>query len=117
MEYPVKIGGREIALKWTQETAKRFHIRIQLIGGHPTSRELTSARTGDAAAFKLLWAFLPPEEQANYPTVEELFVAHDPDTEGAALGKALAAIYAEIKPTAEKKSTLTKSPSPESNSG
>jgi len=116
MEIPVKIGGREIALRWTQETAKRFHIRIQLIGGHPTQRELTSPKTRDAACFKLLWAFLPPEAQASYPSVEELFVAHDPDTEGKQLGEVLHKLYGEMAVDAEKKRSLTKSPSPESNS-
>lgn len=116
MEFPVIIGGRKIALKWTQETAKRFHFRLQTIGGHPTSRELTGARTRDAAACKLLWAFLPPAEIGNYPTPEDLFVAIDQETEGLELGQALAAIYAEMNPSAEKKSTSKKSPSPGSSS-
>jgi hypothetical protein len=116
MEIPVKIGGREIALKWTQETAKRFHYRLSQIGGHPTQRELTGARTRDAAACKLLWAFLPLAELGSYPTPEDLYVAIDQETEGLELGKALAEMYAEMVPDAEKKSTLTKSPLPESSS-
>jgi len=116
MEIPVKIGGREIALKWTQETAKRFHYRLSQIGGHPTQRELTGARTRDAAACKLLWAFLPPAELGSYPTPEDLFVAIDQETEGLQLGEALAKIYGEMAVDAEKKRSLTKSPSPESNS-
>lgn len=116
MEYPVTIGGRKLSLKWTQETAKRFHFRLGQIGGHPTQRELTGSRTRDAAACKLLWAFLPPAELANYPTPEDLFVAIDQETEGEELGKALGAIYQEMIPDAEKKSSLTKSPSPGSNS-
>jgi len=116
MEFPAVIGGREITLKWTQETAKRFHYRLSQIGGHPTQRELSGIRTRDAAACKLLWAFLPPVELASFPTPEDLFVAIDQETEGLALGQALAGIYAEMSVDAEKKSTSRKSPSPGSNS-
>lgn len=116
MEHPVKIGGKPVTLKWTQETSKRFHYRLGQIGGHPTQRELTGAKTRDVAACKLLWCFLPPAEISNYPTPEDLFVAIDQATEGSELGTALAEIYAEMLPDTEKKSTSMKSPSPESNS-
>ena len=116
MEHQVKIGGRGITLRWTQETAKRFDYRLGQIGGHPTQRELTGAKTRDAAACKLLWALLPPAELAAYPTPEDLFVAIDQETEGAELGKALAGVYQEMVADAEKKRSLRNSPSPASSS-
>lgn len=117
MEHEAKIGGRKVVLKWNQETAKRFHFRLGTIGGHPTQRELTGAKTRDAAFCKVLWAMLPADLLGLFPSPEELFVAIDQETESEALAKAVLGIYRDMQPDAEKKSTSMKSHSPESNSG
>ena len=116
MEHIVKVAGRTVALAWNQETAKRFAFRVGEIGGEPTGRQFTNPRTVTTAFFKVLWALLPQAEFARYPDPESLFVAVDHENEGREIFAAINAIYEERFPSEEKKSTLTKSPSPESNS-
>jgi len=116
MTHPVKIDGREVVLEWTQETAKRYAYRMGELGGEPTGKQLSNPRTVTTALFKVLWALLPPAEFARHDDPESLFVAVDHDTEGETIFAAIAAIYHDRSPDAEKKSTSMKSPSPESNS-
>jgi hypothetical protein len=116
MKFPVVIGGRTVELGWDMETAKRFTYRLKSIGGHPTQRELIGKQTQDVAFTKILWALLPSAHLCNWPSPEDLFVAIDQDTEAKAIAEAVVAIYAEMSPPAEKKSTLRKSPSPGSSS-
>lgn len=115
MSHEVIIDGRKVALEWTQETARRFEFRIGDVGGEPTGKQLSSARTAQTAIFKILWALLPTGEFARHATPEDLFVITDND-EAPAIFAAISAIYQERFPSAEKKTTLTTSPSPESNS-
>lgn len=110
MSHTVKIGGREILIAWNQETAKRYNFRLSTIGGHPTSRELTTPATASAAVCKILWALLPSSEIGRYATPEDLFVAID-DSEGDAIAEAIVGVYADMAPTPQKKMTSTKSPS------
>jgi len=111
MSHETIIGGRNVSLTWSQEIAKRFRFRLSAIGGHPTTRELTSPATADAAVCKLLWAMLPTQEIGRYPTPEDLFVAIDQDSESESIGIAIRGVYADMEPTPEKKTTTKKSPS------
>ena len=110
MAHEAKIAGRKVSLEWTQEAAKRFRFRLSSSGGHPSQRELTSAKSADAAVCKLLWAMLPPQEVARHATPEDLFVAIDQDTESEALAQAIHGVYADMDTTPEKKTIKRKSP-------
>jgi len=112
----IKIAGRDVVISWNQEVAKRFNYRLSCIGGHPTKRDLTNPATASAAVCKLLWALLPSNEIGRYATPEDLFVAIDQDTESEGISQAILAVFAEMNPSVEKKSTSKKSRSPESNS-
>ena len=116
MKHSCTIAGRAVELAWTQETAKRFAYRMGEIGGEPTGKQLTNPKTVTTAIFKALWGLLPPVEFARYPDPESLFVAVDHDKEGEAIFAAINGVYLDRFPSEEKKSTLTKSLSPESNS-
>ena len=116
MKHSCTIAGRAVELAWTQETAKRFAYRMGEIGGEPTGKQLTNPKTVTTAIFKALWGLLPPVEFARYPDPESLFVAVDHDKEGEAIFAPINGVYLDRFPSEEKKSTLTKSPSPESNS-
>lgn len=111
-----KIAGRSVDLAWTQETAKRYAFRMGEIGGEPTSKQLTSPRTVATALHKVLWALLPPAEFARYATPEDLFVAVDHDNEATGIFSAINSVYQDRFADTEKKSSLTKSRSQESNS-
>jgi len=115
MIHPVTIGGKEVSFVWNQEIARRYRYRLGTIGGHPTQKELRSPATGTVAITKLLWALLPSSLIKDYPTPEDLFCDIEKDS-WPSIHKALVAIYAEMNPDVEKKSTSTNSPSPESNS-
>jgi hypothetical protein len=115
MIHKCTIGGREVSLQWTVEIAKRFQYRLATLGGHPTQRDLTSPATANAAVTKILWAMLPASEIGRYPTPEDLFVAIDQESESVSISKAIQSVYADMEPTAEKKSTSKKSPSRGSN--
>jgi hypothetical protein len=108
MSHLVKIGGREITLDWSQEVAKRFNYRLAAIGGMPKQKELTTPITAGAAIAKIVWALLPKADFARYETPEDLFVDLDHDTEGLIVAEAVAAIFSEMAPDAEKKRTSTK---------
>jgi hypothetical protein len=116
MSQSITINGRAVELTWNNETKKRFAFRLQSIGGHPSNKLLSRAATAPAAYAKILWALLPKDAIGDYDTPEDLFVAIDQDNEGSDIAKAIAAIYGEMAPTDEKKSTGAKSHSPESNS-
>ena len=113
MAHIVKIDGREVAISWNRETAKRYNFRLSSIGGHPTQRELTTPATSSAAVCKILWALLPASEIGRYATPEDLFVAID-DEDGGMIATAIVGIYADMAPTKEKKTTIKKSPSQKS---
>ncbi len=117
MNHPCTIAGRQVDLAWTQESAKRFAFRMGACGGEPTGKELSNPKTVTTALFKVLWGLLPSSEFARYVDPEALFVAVDHDEEGLAIYQAIKAVYEDRFEDPEKKSTLTKSPSPESNSG
>lgn len=111
----LSIGGREIPFVWNNEVARRYQFRLGTIGGPPSQRELRNGKTAEAAICKLLWALLPAQELATYPTPEDLFCDME-DSDPEKVSATLVGIFADMNPTAEKKSALTKSPSPESNS-
>jgi hypothetical protein len=111
MSHKVSIGGREVVLEWSNETAKRFAYRMGEIGGEPTSAQLSNRRTVTTALFKVLWGLLPPGEFARHESPEALYVAVDHDSEAKGIFDAIAAVYAERFPTPEKKRSSRKSPS------
>jgi hypothetical protein len=86
------------------------------IGGEPFGKELTNPKTVTTALFKVLWGLLPAAEFQRHATPEDLFVEVEHETEGPAIYQAIKGIYEDRFPDPEKKSTLTKSPLPESNS-
>lgn len=106
------IAGRQVELAWTQESAKRFAFRMGAIGGEPTGKELGNPKTVTTALFKVLWGLLPAQEFQRHPDPESLFVAVDHETEGEAIYQAIKAVYEDRFDDPEKKSSLTKSPSP-----
>jgi hypothetical protein len=106
--HEITICGRPITLKWSVETQKRFTYRLQTIGGHPSEGSFRSAKTSQAAFTKVLWALLPSSEIAAFPTPEDLFVAIDHESEAESIGSAIIAIYNEMNPDAEKKTTSGK---------
>lgn len=116
MKHEIAVAGRKFEIEWTQETAKRFAYRMGTIGGEPYGKDFTNPRKVASSLFKVLWGLLPPIEFARYDDPEALYVASDHETEAEAIFAAISAIYAERFPDEEKKSTLTKSPSPESSS-
>jgi hypothetical protein len=112
----ISISGRKVGISWTNEIARRFRYRLGLIGGHPSRKELTNPATAEAAFTRILWALLPTDEHAKFPTPEDLFVALDSDSEedAQAIFEAVTAIYAEMEPSAEKKTSGKRKPSPKS---
>jgi len=116
MSHAVKIAGRDVVISWNQETAKRYNYRLSCIGGPPSMRELKTPATASAAVCKLLWALLPASEIGRYASPEDLFVAIDQETESEGISKAILGVFADMNPSAEKKTTSKKLPSPESNS-
>jgi len=116
MPHKCTIAGRTVELAWTQESAKRFAFRMGQCGGEPTGKELSNQKTVTTALFKALWGLLPPVEFQRYTDPESLFVAVDHDTEGEGIYDAIKSVYEDRYPSAEKKSSLMKSPSPESSS-
>jgi len=110
------IAGREVALAWDQQTARRFDFRMGQIGGEPSPSKLSNRKTVTTALFQILWGVLPPDVHRLYESPEDLFAAVDHDKEAQGIYDAIKAIYSERFPSVEKKSTSKKSPSQESNS-
>lgn len=102
----VKIGGRNIVLAWTNETQRRYKIRIAQAGGHPTKSEMTSAGTAEAAFMRMLWALLPREEAAKYvgPMAIEDMAAEINEDDLESVFKAVARVFDEAVASDEKKS-------------
>lgn len=117
MSHPCKIAGRDVALEWTQESAKRYAYRIGCVGGEPSEKEFRNPKTLTTALFKVLWALLPAGEFHRYADPEALFVAVDHENEAEAIYNAINGVFRDRLPDAEKKSTSMTSPSPESSSG
>jgi hypothetical protein len=115
MPHDLTIAGRKVTLVWDVQTSKAFAFRLSEIGFEITPKSFSGVKAA-AAVCKCLWALLPDAEAARYASPEKLFVAMDHETESGAIFAAISAIFAEMNVSAEKKSTLTKSPSPESNS-
>jgi hypothetical protein len=102
MAHVVKIGGQEITLSWSQEVAKRFYFRLAALGGMPRPKEFTNPASAAAAVTKVLWALLPRADFARYESPEDLFVDIS-DEESPAVAEAVAAIFSDMAPDAEKK--------------
>jgi len=111
----ITIGGRKVSLTWNVETEKRYAYRMGELGGEPTAKQLSNPKTVTTALFKVLWALLPSDEFQRHPDPESLYVAVDHEKEGEAIFAAIKEIYEARFVSVEKKSSLTKSPSPESN--
>ena len=115
MIHQITIGGSPVELEWTQASARAFHFRLSEIGFSISGAAFKGARAASSFC-KCLWALLPADVFREYPTPEELFVAIDHETEAAAIYGAVSAIFAEMAPSDEKKSTSKNSHSPGSNS-
>ena len=116
MSHPCTIAGRKVELAWTQESAKRFAFRMGTIGGEPSGKDFTNPKTAATAIFKALWGLLPPGEFQRYPDPEILYVETDHETEAEGIFAAINGVYLDRFADPEKKSSLTKLPSLESNS-
>ena len=115
MPHELTIAGRKVSLEWNRKASKSFAFRLSEIGFEITPKSFSGVKA--AAAFcKCLWALLPDAEFARYDTPEKLFIEIDHETESPAIFTAISAIFAEMNASDEKKSTLTTSPSQESNS-
>jgi hypothetical protein len=118
MIHKAMIGGKEVELAWTQDIANRFPFRCSKIGVDPSQlfKEFSMPRKAAAAFTSFLWLILPPNAHGLYQSPEDLFVAIDHESEAASIHAAVLGVIADMSPDAEKKSTLNKSHSPESNS-
>lgn len=119
MKHLCTINGREVLLQWTQERAKQIRIRLSKIGADMATlvRDMAKPKRAEYAVSALLWVLLPDAEYARHESPESLVLAIDDETEALAVYGAVMGVLHEMFPDPEKKSTLTKSPSPESNSG
>jgi len=118
MTHACTIAGRAVELEWTQESAKRIRIRLSKIGAELFSllRDFSKPKKAEYAVSAVLWALLPDAEYIRHESPELLALCIDDESEAAAVYSAVSACLAEMFPDAEKKSTSTKSPLPESNS-
>lgn len=107
MSHTVKIAGREIVLTWTNEVAKRFFFRLASIGGMPRQKDFTNPASAAASVAKVVWALLPKADLSRYESPEDLFVDIG-DDEAAGVAEAVAAIFSEMAPDPEKKSSSRK---------
>jgi hypothetical protein len=112
------IAGKEIQFEWTQKTSKMMRVRLSKEG--KTLQDLipgfTNPKKAEYCVCAFLWAILPDSEFAKYDSPESLAMAIDDEKEAVGAWAVVTAIFDEMFPDAEKKTTLTKSPSPESNS-
>jgi hypothetical protein len=113
MSYPIKIGGREITLAWTQEVARRFRYRVGIIGGLPEPNEYSDESRAESAYARILWCLLPAKEHARHKSPEDLFAMLE-DDEIPAIVEAVVGVFEDMTIDAEKKSTLKSLPSHES---
>jgi hypothetical protein len=114
---PITIGGRVIELEWSQRTARLYVVRSAKLGLDPLSLMGKPAqRVYAVAAF--FWLLLPPAEHAKFDNPEELFATmSDEEFNSPETLETLIALFDDINPPAEKKSTSKNSPSPASSSG
>lgn len=117
MPHEITIAGSKVEIAWTVETSKRYAFRMGEIGGEPTTKQLSNPKTVTTALFKVLWGLLPAREFEKYPDPEALFVAVDHEKEAEGIYAGIKGIFSDRFLPDEKKSTLTTSPSPESNLG
>lgn len=109
MTYSIKIGGRDIALKWDRRSELAYHYRMSCIGGHPSKSQIAGEKTAISSLFKILWALLPSAEHIKYQTPEDLFVEVDHESETEAIYSAINNMFADNQNNVEKKSSTTKS--------
>lgn len=113
MDHSVKIAGKEVILSWTQERLRSFGFRASKIGANPAElfRDFRNPLKAEYAVTSFLWLLLPDEEYRKYPLPDDLIEAIDPE-DAAAIFSAVVGIIALMSPSAEKKSSSRKSPSP-----
>lgn len=117
MKHLLKIGGREFAIEWTQELARRYPFRASKIGGAPAIRDFTNPKKAAAAVTTFLWLLLPAAAHELFPSPEELYVGIDHETEAEAIHEAVFGVIRDMQPAAEKKRSSRKRPSRASSSG
>lgn len=117
MTHTVQIAGNAVALEWSQASSRAFGFRASKIGANPTAlyRDFKNPLKAEYAVTAFLWMLLPDEEYRKYALPEDLCPAIEADHAQDIL-RAVLGVIAEMTPSAEKKSTLRKSPLPESNS-
>lgn len=117
MPHVVKVGGKDVTLEWSKATERAFYFRASKAGVVPNSlyRDFKNPLKAEYAVTTFLWLFLPDVEYRKYALPDDLCEAIDETDAKSVLGAVLGVI-ADMVPSDEKKSTSTKSPSPESNS-
>lgn len=117
MIHTVHIQGTAVPLEWTQAASRAFGFRASKIGADPLTlyRDIKNPLKAEYAVTAFLWMLLPDEQYRKYALPEDLCPAIDPEQAPEIL-RAVLGVIADMSPTAEKKSTSKKSPSPGSNS-
>jgi hypothetical protein len=115
MKHPITIAGRKVELEWTQRAESLLRVRASKIGANLSNlfKDFQKPTKAEYAVTAFIWLLLPSGEYASYPMPEDLYpdLAADDAAENFA---AVLGIIGDMTPDAEKKSSLTKSPSPES---
>jgi len=108
------IAGKEVGFEWTQKTAKQIRIRLSKIG--KTLQDLipgfSNPKKAEYCVSAFVWACLPESEFSKYESPESLAMAIDDESELIGVWAVVTAMFDEMFPDAEKKSTSMKSPSP-----
>jgi len=118
MSHKVTIGGADVEISWTNEVQRGFRDRVSKIGAdyEKLFQNFRNPRKSRYAYFAWLWFFLPMDVYRKFEIPEDLMLAVE-DKDAQSVVSAVLGTIKEMSPSAEKKSTSKKSPSPGSNSG
>lgn len=115
MTHKLTIGGREIEIGWTQESARRWDFRKSKHGIKIDGKAFTNPARATSAYVECLWLLLPPAEFCKYMAPEELAVVIDHESEAEAIVSGVLSCLTEMVADVEKKSSLKNGPLQESN--
>ena len=107
------IAGEPFDIQWTNASARLMRLRLADIGFDWT-RDTKGERLSSAMV-KIAWALLPYDDFVKFKTHEDMYISMT-DKEDESLFAAVGDIFKAMSTPVEKKSTLKKSPLPESNS-
>jgi hypothetical protein len=113
MPHSITIGGDPVILEWSKSSSRLMDLRLSGIGFD--WRKDTAGTRMASAMVKICWTLLSSDKFKEYESHEDMYSAMT-DDECANMLKVVSEIISEMAPSDEKKSTLTKSHSPESNS-